>query len=117
MITISLDEAYIFDLLAILELKKNRSTEKIHIENYNAAHKEIQDQIGKKKLITITESKEYINLIAINNEIFDLVNLCQQAEGLAALTAETNNTRFVLKNNLQNKFFKNSLQETKIDHD
>lgn len=118
MIQISLDEAYVFDLLSILDLKKDKSknteTYSTHLENYYALHLEIANQIGLDMIRTILNSEEYQKLKQTNNKVFDLVDLGLKDEGLAGTTAKENYQRFILKSELQKKFFKNSLKETKI---
>ena len=118
MIKISLDEAYVFDLLSILDLKKIKSIGKEdnqkHIENYNTLYSEISEQITDIKMNEIIESEEYKDLVDINTKVFDLVDLGKEQEGLARTTAMANFDRFILKNKLQKKFFKNNLKEAKI---
>ena len=118
MIKISLDEAYVFDLLSILDLKRTKSTQKKdnqkHIENYNTLYYEVSEQISDTKMKEIIESAEYKDLVDINTKVFDLVNQCQNDNGLAGITAKANYKRFILKNKLQKIFFKNSLKEVKI---
>ena len=121
MIKISLDEAYVFDLLSILDLKRTKSLGKEdnqkHIENYNTLHDEISDQITDIKMLEIINSEEYKDLVDINSKVFDLVDLGKDQEGLAKTTAMANYDRFILKNKLQKKFFKNPLKEAKIGYD
>jgi hypothetical protein len=118
MIKISLDEAYVFDLLSILDLKKDKSknTElyNIHLENYYSLYLDILNQIGIEELSKILNSEEYKELKHANMRVFDLVDLCLKDEGLAGETARENHKRFILKNKLQKKFFKNNLKEAKI---
>lgn len=118
MIKISLDEAYVFDLLSILDLKKDKSknTESYntHIENYYSLYLEIANDIGIEQLSTILNSEEYKELKETNIRVFDLVDLGLKDQGLAGETARENYKRFILKNKLQKKFFKNNLKEAKI---
>ena len=121
MIKISLDEAYVFDLLSILDLKRNKSAKKEdnqkHIENYNILYDEISEQITDIKMHQIIKSQEYKDLIDINTKVFDLVDLGKEQEGLTRITAMANYDRFILKNKLQKKFFQNPLKEVKIGYD
>jgi len=118
MIKVSLDEAYVFDLLSILDLKKDKSknTEayNIHIQNYNNLYSEILEQVGAEELLNILNSQEYQELKQTNIRVFDLVDLGLKDQGLAGKTARENYQRFILKNKLQKKFFKNNLKEAKI---
>jgi len=121
MIKISLDEAYVFDLLSILDLKRTKSAGKEdnqkHIENYDTLYDEISEQITDIKMHQVIKSEEYKNLVVINSKVFDLVDLGKDQEGLAKTTAMANYDRFILKNKLQKKFFKNPLKEAKIGYD
>ena len=121
MIRISLDEAYVFDLLSILDLKKTKSQNLLdaqkHIDNYNLLYQEIASQISSQKIEKIINSIEYKELLEINNKVFELVELGKQKEGLAKITVKANYERFILKNKLQEKFFINPLKETKIGYD
>jgi len=118
MIKISLDEAYVFDLLSILDLKKDKSknTEANinHIGNYNNLYAEVSFQISEDFLKEILASQEYQELKSTNLKVFDLVDLGLKDDGLAGITAKENYQRFILKNKLQKKFFKNNLKEAKI---
>jgi len=118
MIKISVDEAYVFDLLSILDLKKTKSISKQdyqkHVENYNLLLKEVSEQITNIKTQEIIKSKEYKDLVNVNLKVFDLVDQCQNDNSLAGITAKANYERFILKNKLQKIFFKNDLKEAKI---
>lgn len=120
MIKISLDEAYVFDLLSILDLKKSKSegseSSSKHIENYNNLYTEISESIGSELLSLILVSEEYERLKNTNIRVFDLVDLTLKDDGLAGVTAKENHKRFVLKNELQKSFFKNNLKEAKIQY-
>ena len=121
MIKISLDEAYVFDMLSILDLKKDKSINtkdhQKHIENYNRLHQDILDHIGNKKLKQIIRSIHYKSLMQTNIKVFQLVEKAKEDKGIASIIDSTNYKRFILKNKLQKKFFKNSLKEVKIGYD
>jgi virulence-associated protein VapD len=121
MIKISLDEAYVFDMLSILDLKKDKSIDtkdhQKHVKNYNRLHQDILDHIGNKKLKQIIGSIHYKNLMQTNIKVFELVEKAKEDKGIASAIDNTNYKRFILKNKLQKKFFKNSLKEVKIGYD
>ena len=51
MITISLDESYVFDILSIYQVKKIKSPDNpVHFDNFNRLHSEIEAQIGTDKI-------------------------------------------------------------------
>jgi hypothetical protein len=116
MLKISLDEAYVFDLLSINHVKiMNSSGDKKTklIESYKLLSSEIINQIGQNLYDEILESDEYKNLISSNENVFNLVDRSNETE-LSKMTADANFDRYIKKNALQNKFFKNNLTEIKL---
>lgn len=119
MIKISLDEAYVFDILSILDLKttKNSDPEIVskNLKNYLNLSDEIISQIGLEKYNEIINSEEYKNLFTQNSRTFDLVDESRNDTGLAKIVLEANNVRFDCKNALQRKFFNVELSEVKMN--
>lgn len=116
MLKISLDEAYVFDLLSIYQVKIDKSdgnkrdslkkSEKIITD-------EIISQIGYELYNDIVHSKEYDDLKKSNRNVFDLVDRANETE-LSKLTADANYDRYQKKMLLQSKFFQEKLNEVKI---
>jgi hypothetical protein len=116
MLKISLDEAYVFDLLSIYQVKINNSTDENRIkllESYTNLSNEIINQIGGDLFKSIIDSVEYQDLVNSNQYVFDLVGRANETE-LSKITADANFERYNKKIILQNKFFKNKLTEVKI---
>jgi hypothetical protein len=116
MIKISLDEAYVFDILSIYQVKINNFTGDKLTTTKNAMLElagEIKDQIGEQKFDDIISSYEYAELICANQKVFNLVDLVQADTGLAKETDDANYERYLKKIQLQQKFFHNDLRETK----
>jgi hypothetical protein len=116
MIKISLDEGYVFDMLAILDVKKTSFTgDKLNfvIESYNKMSSEIIEQISEHKYIEIIESKEYKDLFTANKSVFDLVDKTKIEGGLAKLVDDANFDRYLKKQALQSQFFMNEMKEVK----
>lgn len=116
MIKISLDEAYVFDLLSIYQVKSDKSDfeKKGKILNsFFELSQEIISQIGYNKYETIMSSDEYKNLVSLNEDIFDLVDRANESE-ISKVTADKNLERYYTKKKLQNKFFETEVSETKI---
>jgi len=116
MIKVSLDEAYVFDLLSIYAVKidnsegdKKRQSEK----NYNLLSNEIIESIGIDKFTDIILSDEYKNLVDANQIVFDLVDRAKENK-LAKATADANYERYLKKIELQQKFFETKITEIKI---
>ena len=116
MIKISLDEAYVFDYLSILEVKISQATDikKSELSRAFAETKhEVIKSIGSNLYDTIVNSYEYNQLIDCNKKIFLLVDRANECE-LSKLTADSNYERYLLKTKLQEKFFQKKLLETKL---
>jgi hypothetical protein len=116
MLKISLDEAYVFDLLSIYEVKMSMSTgEKREslIKSYMLLSDEIKEQIGLDLFEQVTKSFTYMTLKDANLKVFKLVDRANETD-LSKITAEANYERFLIKTELQTKFFKNQLTECKI---
>jgi len=116
MIKVSLDEAYVFDLLSIYAVKIDNSDgdkKKQCLKNYNLLSNEITEEIGVDKFTDIILSDEYKELKDSNQIVFDLVDKASENK-LAKKTADANYERYIKKIQLQNKFFKTSISEVKI---
>ena len=116
MIKVSLDEAYVFDMLAILDVKKASFTNERLIsvnEAYSEMTSEIKDQIGDNKFEEIIKSEEYANLIEANKLVFDLVDKTKTEGGLAKSVDDANYNRYLKKQALQTQFFINKMKEVK----
>jgi hypothetical protein len=116
MLKISLDEAYVFDMLSVFDVKiKNLTGEKLlkTIEKMSDMAEEVVEQIGVDKYNEITLSKEYKDMIEANQRVFDLIDESKNDTGLAKITDDANYQRHVVKMALQNKFFNSELTEVK----
>jgi len=116
MIKISLDEAYVFDILSIYQVKINNFIgEKLTTtkEAMTDLVDEIIDQIGQSKFDIIIGSQEYKDLVDANQCVFDLVDIVKKDDGLAKKTDDANYERYLKKIELQKKFFQNNMKEMK----
>lgn len=116
MIKISLDEAYVYDILSIYAVKiENSEGEKKQksLESFNTLSEEIQNQIGIAKHHSIINSTAYFDLKQANKEVFDLVDRAGETS-LSKQTAEADYKRYLKKVELQTKFFDNQITEVKI---
>jgi hypothetical protein len=116
MIKVSLDEAYVFDMLAILDVKNaSFSEEKLCsvINSYSEMSQEIIEQIGEEKFFEIINSDEYHNLVEANQFVFNLVDRTKIEGGLAKQVDDANFNRYLKKQVLQSQFFKNKMKEVK----
>lgn len=115
MIKISVDEAYAFDYLSILQLKKNNGS---NVDNIiNIITSELQKQIGHKKLDSILKSEEYKNLYDSNKKTFEAVDKAKTDEVKASYVDQCNYNRMLNKQILQEIFFGGNLTETKLGYE
>ena len=78
MITLLVDEAYAFDYLSILHIKKEKNK---NIEStWRQCFSYIEKQIGQRKMQEIISSGEYENLIKANQITFDAVEEARHAD-------------------------------------
>lgn len=104
MITLLVDEAYAFDYLAILIVKKSS------IQGTISNH--ISTQLPNL-FNTIIRSKEFNDLVTANQVVFDCVELARYGNITAKELDNANMLRHHAKINLQKTFFKNNLTENK----
>lgn len=117
-IKITVDVAYAFDYLSILEVKMNKLLELNQIKLWEQQADEICQQIGTVLFNKIINSKEYNDLYNINEIIFDLIDkLKADPESVSASEIDNSNyKRFLYKKELQKKFFNSDLNEKKIGY-
>jgi nitrogenase subunit NifH len=119
MINISLDEGYVFDILAILNVKisetSGQTKDKI-IANFQNTSQQIKDQIGESLFNTIICSDEYKELYNANKIVFELVDKAKTDSVKASEVDIQNYERYLKKTRLQNKFFNSEVQEIKINY-
>jgi len=116
MLRISLDEAYVFDMLSVFDVKlRNLSGEKLAktIEKYADMKEEVEEQIGLDKYNQIVSSREYQQMIFANERVFQLIDESKNDTGLAKVTDDANYERHIAKMALQKRFFDGELTEVK----
>lgn len=114
---ISLDWAFVFDLLAIVTVKienlENGAKRDSVLKSSEKLWDEIENQLGKNKAFLICGSDEYQDLLEINRKVWDAVDLAERDEIRAKEVADLNTSRYSYKKKLQEKFFNNPLSEQK----
>jgi ribosomal protein L21 len=111
MINLPVDEAYVFDYYAILQIKGERF--KNQADNLLIVEKSIIKQIGKKLFYDILISDEYHDLKNANIITFDAVDKAKYNLVTAKVVDDCNNLRYKAKQKLQKKFFNNNIKEYK----
>jgi len=109
MIHLKVDEAYAFDYLSILYLKKDRSEE--CFQAWKDCYQHLSFQVPH--FLTIIVSKEYNNLLDANKITFDAVEKARYGDITAKEVDEANLIRHKRKTELQTKFFQHKLTEHK----
>lgn len=114
MINLNVDEAYAFDFLTILYLKKEKNKE--YLKTWKECSAYIKKQMPKifNKII---KSKEYQNLLEANSKTFAAVDKAKNDLVKASYVDQCNYERYLAKRDLQNKFFNTKLAEVKIGYD
>lgn len=111
MINLKVDEAYAFDYLSILNVKKNINPD--HIDTWQNCFWDLEKQLGKSKMSEIVHSIEYQNMIEANQITFDAVERARYGSITAKEVDEANMLRYKRKLELQSKFFNSKLTEHK----
>jgi hypothetical protein len=115
MITLLVDEAYAFDYLSILEVKKEK-----YSSNYKTwlnCSNHLQNQFESEKWLSIISSEEYKNMIKANLLTFEAVDKAKTNEVTAQYVDKCNYQRHIAKINFQKKFFNTDLMESKIGYE
>jgi len=115
MINLLVDEAYAFDYLSILEVKKEKS--KISNDTWNTCCMHLKNQFDSQKWLLITNSEEYKDMIKANQLTFIAVDKAKNNEVTAQYVDYCNYQRHVAKQNFQKKFFTSDLSELKIGYE
>lgn len=118
MIKVSLDEGYVFDMLAISLIKSQLSDAPYKRKASEVVCKgllqEIAEQIGEEKLKDIVRSEEYQALCGANRKTFSLVEIARAEKGtLSKQIDEANLQRYYAKTALQKNMFGTTPLETK----
>lgn len=115
--TIAVDPGYMFDFLAIYEVKMRKATSQDTVDNFTNALAHISNQITDHRSIEILNSPEYKTLRDINAKIYDFVNLAKKDEVKASEVDSANYERYLAKKALQAKFFPDqTVAEKKIGY-
>lgn len=113
MIKLNVDEGYAFDYLSILQVKNNLYPSQEKQKAFEDCRQFLSNQLMNFE--EIFSSKEYEDLVKINELTFHLVDKVRNNEPIPAKDVDdANMERFYCKKNLQEKFFDTELVETKI---
>ena len=116
MINLSTSEGNAFDILSILQVKAKRFPTEKNVLNYFNCLDEIKSQVGGQLFFVVLNSQEYKDLYLCNNACFDAVDNAKTDKILASVVDRLNHQRFILKSEIQKKFFNGEIQEQKIGY-
>lgn len=111
MIKISVDEAYAFDMLAILDVKLSFAQEdeaKLKLKHsFSLLEEEIKKKVGVYLYNKIINSEEFNDLINANLQIFVAIDMLNNnlGEVEASYVNDLNYQRYKVKSKLQSNFF------------
>lgn len=115
MISIKVDEAFAFDMLAILQIKSSKSEE--DTINFIEFSQQLVDELGLDVCNIIFTSPEYLEMIDVNQRVFNLIDMiasgADERKFSAKYVHDANMKRFIAKKSLQEEFFSNNLTERK----
>lgn len=116
MIELKVDSSYAFDYLSILEVKRQNLI--IGAEQQELCKKTIEQQLGFELTKKILSSKQFKQLVAVNQNIFDLLDQYNNQEdcdksSVLAQSHVANQQRHEIKKQMQKKFFACDLTEKK----
>jgi hypothetical protein len=114
MINLLVDEAYAFDYLSILEVKRRIRPETQ--VNWEICFSNIKYQIGEEQVNIIINSIEYKNMVEANQITFDAVEKAKNNLIPAKEVDQANMLRYTRKLELQSKFFPNKITERKFGY-
>lgn len=112
MIKLLVDEAFAFDYLSILEIKKDINS--FTNATWHACKENLGYEIGQNLLEQILISQEYANMLETNKLTFGAVEKARYGGDITAKEVDAANLeRHKRKLELQRKFFDNNLTEYK----
>ena len=115
MINLLVDEAYAFDYLSILDVKRKKKSE--NYDTWVNCYKYLKAQFDDDKWLSMIYSEEYKNMIKANELTFDAVDKAKNNEVTAQHVDYCNYQRHAAKQNFQKKFFTSDLSELKIGYE
>jgi len=115
MMNLKVDEAYAFDYLSILYIKKNHSNAALIA--WIDCGNNLKEQIGLDLYNIIINSDEYKFMVDANQKTFNMVDLAKEDKCSAKDVDVCNFERYKAKIKLQENFFNKSVSEVKIGYE
>jgi len=114
MITLKVDEAYAFDYLSILEIKKEKTKD---LSKWQECIYHLESQFDLDFFQKMISSKEYQDMVKANKLTFEAVDKAKTNEVTAKEVDYCNFQRYTAKENFQRKFFGSDLSEKKVGYE
>lgn len=115
MINLQVDEAYAFDYLSILDIKRKKSP--TCYEAWRKCYMFLQNQFDYQKWLLMISSEEYNSMLEANEATFIAVDKAKNNEVTAQHVDRCNYMRYVAKQKFQKKFFSDNLSEFKLGYE
>jgi hypothetical protein len=115
MVFLNVDEAYAFDYLSILEVKKIKTAKSY--DAWNECYIYLKNQFTEDKWFLMINSEEYRKMIEANQLTFEAVDKAKNNEVSAKEVDYCNFQRHSAKQNFQKKFFNKNLTEEKFGYE
>lgn len=103
MVNLKVDEAYAFDYLAILEVKKNN--DELQTGAWLDCIKNLSSQFDNEKWQELFNSVEYKKMVEVNKKTFNAVEKARYGDISAKEVDNCNMERYNAKKDFQNTFF------------
>lgn len=120
LITVKIQPAKAYDELSVLYIKTQKTNDierkKKIISEINTLENEIIASIGLTEHLNIVRSAEYHKLFDINLKTFEEIDTITDEDIKAKKIDTQNYERFLVKKELQKKFFTNELNEIKLGY-
>lgn len=111
-VNLEVDAAYAIDFLSILDVKVLKLKDKQSKENFRKCRKNIKKDIGNL-LNKICRSNEYRKLFSANKLLWEIIEKIKTGKITAKMVDDLNYQRWILKNNIQRKYFGSITAEQK----
>jgi len=111
-VNLEVDAGYAIDFLSILDVKALKIKDQQSKENFRRCKLNIRKSIGSN-LDKIYRSKEYKKLFCVNKLLWEIIDKIRTGKITARMVDDLNYQRWILKNNIQKRYFGSITAEQK----
>lgn len=119
MINWVLDEAYCLDFLSVLDVKLDKAAAESRADvqkRFDFYLNLFLEQVGDELGTQIMDSSDYSKLKDCNKVIFETLDNCKKYKVDALTIDKLNYNRFLIKNEIQKKYFGKAVNELKFGY-